>query len=94
MGHHDDGHAGIPLDFAKEREDGFTGGAVKISGGLIGKENPGAIDKRPGDSGALLFAAGKLAGPMADALGEPDAFQRFADAGGAVTAVDFSKAER
>ncbi len=94
MRDHDDGHAGIFLDFAKKHENRFAGGAVKIAGGFIGEENFGTIDQRAGDGGALLLAAGKLAGAMTAALVEADAREGFADARGPVTAVDFGEAER
>ena len=94
MRDHNDGHAGISLDFAKQREDGLAGGSVKIAGGLIGKENSGAIDQRAGDGRALLLAAGKLARAMADALFESDALEGLADARGSFGAVDFREAQR
>lgn len=94
MRDHDDGHPGIFLDFAKQREDGFTGGTVEIAGGLVGKKNSGAIDQRAGDGRALLLPAGKLARAMADALFEFDALKRFAHPRRALGAVDFGEAQR
>jgi len=94
VGDHDDGHAGVFLNFFKEREDGFARRAVEISGGLIGEEDFWAVDEGAGDGGALLLAAGKLAGPMGDALSEADAIESFADAGSAVAALDFGETER
>ncbi len=94
MGHHHDGHAGIFLNFAKQREDRFPRGAVEISSGLVGEENFGPVDERAGDGGTLLLSAGKFAGAVADALTEADAFERLTHSGGAVAAFDFCKAER
>src|SRR5260370_10605076 len=94
MRDHDDGHAGIFLDFAKRREDGFASGAVEIACGFIGEENFGTIDERAGDGGARLLPAGKLARAMTAALAEADTREGFANARGAVTAVDLGKAER
>lgn len=82
------------MNFAKQREDGFAGGAVKVAGGLVGEKNFGAIDERAGDGSALLFAARKLAGAVADAFFEADALECFPDACGTLGAVHFGKAER
>ena len=94
MRDHDDGHAGIFLDFAKKLEDGFAGGAVEIASGFIGEENFGTIDERASNGGALLLTPGKLAGAMTTPLVEADAREGFANAGGAVAAVDFGETER
>jgi hypothetical protein len=94
VGDHDDGHAGVFLDFFKKHEDGFASRAVEISGGLIGEEDFWAVDEGASDGGALLLAAGEFAGAMSDAFAEADALKSFVDAGGAVAAVDFGEAER
>src|SRR5690242_9075899 len=94
MGDHDDGHPGILLNLAKQREDGFSSGAVEIARGLVGKKNLRAIDQRAGDRRALLFAPGKLAGAMADTFVEADALERLSHARAAFGSVDFRKAER
>jgi len=91
---HNDGHAGIFLNFAEQREDGFAGSTVEIAGGLVGEKDFRAIDQRAGDGGALLLAARKLARAMADAPFKSDALESFADPRGALGAVDFSETQR
>lgn len=52
------------------------------------------VDQCARHGGALLLAAGKLAGTVADALVEADAFEGFADAGSAFAAVHFGETQR
>ncbi len=94
MRDHDDGHAELGLQFAEEREDGFASGGIEIAGGFIGEKNFRAIDERAGDGDALLFAARKFGGAMAEAMGEADTFEGFADAGGTLGAIDLGEAKR
>jgi len=94
VGDHDDGHAELRLEFAEKGEDGFAGGGIEIAGGLVGEKNLRAIDESAGDGDALLFAAGKFRGAMAEAMREANAFEGFTDAGGALGAIDFSEAKR
>jgi len=54
----------------------------------------GRLTRAAGDGDALLFAAGKFRGAMAEAMREANAFEGFANAGGALGAVDFSEAKR
>ena len=91
---HDDGHAELRLEFAEKREDGFAGGGIEIAGGLVGEKNFGAIDEGAGDGDALLFATGEFRGPMAEAMRQANALEGFADAGGALGAIDFGEAKR
>jgi len=94
VGDHDDGHAGVFLDFFEEHEDGLAGRTVQISGGLIGEEDFWAVDEGAGDGGALLFAAGKLAGAVGVSFAEANTVESFVDADGAVAALDFGETER
>jgi len=91
---HDDGHAELRLQFAEKREDSFAGGGVEIAGGLVGEKNFRAIDEGAGDGDALLFAAGKFGGAVAEAMGEANALEGFADACGTFGAIDFGEAKR
>ncbi len=93
MGNHDDGHAELGLEFTEKGENGFAGGGVEVASGFIREKDFGAIDEGAGDGDALLFAAGKLRGAMAEAVGEADAFEGFADARGTLGAIDFGEAE-
>ena len=94
VGDHDDGHAELRPEFAEEREDGFAGGGVEIAGWLVGEKNLRAIDEGAGDGDALLFAAGELRGTVAETMREANALERFANAGGALGAIDFGEAKR
>ena len=94
VGDHNDGHAGISLNFAKQHEDGFAGSAVEIAGGLVGEQDFRAIHQSAGDGGALLLATRKLARTMADALFKSDALEGFADSRGALGTVDLRETQR
>jgi hypothetical protein len=91
---HDDGHAELGLQFAEKREDSLASGGIEIAGGFIGEKNFRAIDEGAGNGDALLFAAGEFGGAMAEAMGEADAFERFANAGGTLGAIHFGEAKR
>ena len=82
------------LQFAEKREDGFASGGIEIAGGLIGEKNFRAIDEGAGDGDALLLAAGKFGGAMAEAMSEANALEGFADARGTLGAIDFGEAKR
>ena len=48
--------------------DFFAGGRVQVAGRLVGQDHVRVVDQRPGDGHALLLAAGKLEGPMVEAV--------------------------
>jgi hypothetical protein len=93
VGDHDDGHAELGLQFAEKSEDSFAGGGIEIPRGLVGEKNFWAIDEGAGDGDALLFAAGEFRGAMAEAMRKADALEGFADASGAICAIDFGEAK-
>src|SRR5438067_2130237 len=74
MGDHDDGLA-LAMKLFEEAEDFFGGGAIEVSGGLIGEKDRGLGDERAGDGDALLLAAGKLVGAVLDSIAEADGLE-------------------
>jgi len=60
---------------------------VEVGGGLVGKDELGALDHGAGDGDALAFTAGELGGPGLRLFRQPDPFQglhyRFFTCGGA-----------
>src|SRR5699024_3162535 len=53
------------VEGVQEFEDGFAGGVVEVSGGLVGKHDRGVADQRAGDGHALALPTGKLGGVCA-----------------------------
>ena len=45
---------------------------VEVAGGLVGEDDVGVVDQRPGDRHALLLAAGELVGAVVEPVGEAD----------------------
>ena len=45
--------------------------AVEVASRLVGKYDGGVIDQCPGHGHPLLFASGKLLGPVPHAVGQP-----------------------
>ena len=50
---------------------------VEIAGRFVGQHQFGLVDQGAGDGDALLLAAGKLAGMMAEPVAEADFLQRL-----------------
>src|SRR5205085_11808627 len=57
--------------------DVFGRGRVEVAGRLVGEHDAGMDGKSPRDRDALLFAAGKLAGPVVETLAEPDTLEQL-----------------
>ena len=53
-------------------EDLGAGPAVEVAGGLVGEDDLGPAGQGPGHGDALLLAAGELARPVVQAVGEAD----------------------
>ena len=51
------------------------GRGVEVAGGFVGQDQRRLGDQRPGDGDPLLLAAGQLAGPVLDPVGEADPVQ-------------------
>src|SRR5487761_1053765 len=77
VGDDDDGGA-VGVQFVKQFQDGLAGGAVQVARRLVGHQQSGSADQRPGDSDPLPFPAGQLVGPVAEAVAEPDPVQGLA----------------
>jgi hypothetical protein len=74
MGNEDDGVAG-GLDATEDIHDLDGGLGVEVPGRLIGEDEGGVIDQRPGNSDALALTTGELVGLMMAAIGEIHLFQ-------------------
>ncbi len=73
---HDDRLLELAVEQLEQVEDLAGRGAVEVAGRLVGDEEIGVGDDRPGDRDALLLAAGELAGIVVLAPLEPDDPQR------------------
>ena len=45
---------------------------VEVAGRLVGQDDVGVVDQRPGDGHALLLAAGELRGPVVEPVAQAD----------------------
>src|SRR5487761_1379897 len=79
VGHHDDGLAQL-VD--RPAEQLSSGPRVEVSGGLVGKDDLGTGDQRPGGGHPLLLAAGHLTGPMPEPVGQPGRLHQRLDRAG------------
>jgi len=93
VGDHDDGHAELRLEFAEKGEDGFAGGGIEIAGGLVGERILGRLTR-------ARAMATRCCSPPESSVGRwprrcvRQRVRGFANAGGALGAVDFSEAKR
>ena len=71
VGDHDDRLAGV-VQLAQHFHDLLAGGRVEVAGRLVGQDDVGIVDQRPGDGHALLLAAGELGGPVVDPIAQAD----------------------
>jgi hypothetical protein len=51
-------------------ENKLSGFSIEVAGGFVGENKLGIVDEGPGEGGALLFASGKLIGPVMEAGSE------------------------
>ena len=72
VGDHHDRLAELPHGLAHEGEDLGAGAAVEVAGGLVGEDDLRAAGEGAGHGHALLLATGELAGPVLEAVAEPD----------------------
>src|SRR5215203_3426051 len=63
------------VQFLKQVEDLGAGDRVQVSGWLVGQQQGGAVDQRPGDSYPLHLPAGELGRAVVRPLGEADRLQ-------------------
>ena len=71
MSDHDYGGP-LAVQLLEERQNLIASIAIKSAGRLIGQDQCGLIDERPGNGDALLLASGKLAWPMIFAMTQAD----------------------
>jgi hypothetical protein len=72
VGDQHQGRAALARRFKQELDDLLAGGAVEISGRLIGQQNARAHGGRAGHGDTLLLAARKLARIVANPMTEAD----------------------
>ena len=72
MGHQNQRGALLFVEAEEQVDYARTGGAIQISGRLVGQQQMGPGGKGAGDGHALLFAAGKLARIMGEPLRQTD----------------------
>src|SRR3954454_9270563 len=68
---HDDRRPGA-VDPVEQAHDADARGGVEVAGRLVGQQDRGPVDERPGDGDALLLAAGQLVREAALLTGEAD----------------------
>ena len=77
VGDEDDRPAGV-VELVEQRHDLGAGMAVEVAGRLVGQDQRGFGDDRPGDGDALLLAAGQLGRLVVEAVAEPEPLERRA----------------
>ena len=75
VGHHDNGLAVFPVEFAQQIQDVFGRLAVKVSGGLVAHQQIRIGHDRAGDGHALLLATRQFGGFMRGAVVQADQLQ-------------------
>src|SRR5207245_5641403 len=71
VGDQDDSPA-LGVELGEEGHHLGGGGAVEVAGGLVGQEQGGVGDQRPGHRRPLLLAAGELRRAVVGPVGEPN----------------------
>ena len=77
VGRHDDRRA-EPVERGEQTHQAVRHVGIDIAGRLVGNEQLGPVDHRPGDGDALLLPAGQRRRAGAGAVGEPDPGQHLA----------------
>ena len=78
VGHQDERLAVLAIEPSEQREDLGRSLRVEVAGRLVGQDQPGLVDERPGDRDPLLLAARQLGRSVAVPVGEPDEVERLA----------------
>jgi hypothetical protein len=94
VGHHNDGHAQLPVEFTNQIHDFDSGVAVEIAGRFVGQQKLWTIDERPRQRRPLLLASRKLARTMVLPRPQTNPIQSFANQIFALAAVDFGETQR
>ena len=63
-----DDRAALAVQLREERHDLLAGLGVEVAGGLVGQQDRGRIDQRPGNGHALALAAGEFVGLVQHAI--------------------------
>ena len=77
VGDHDDGLAELVDRGAKQVEDAAARLRVEVAGRLVGEDDGGTGDQRPGDRDPLLLPARELGGPVGGAVGQADGLEQL-----------------
>ena len=72
MGDDDERRLAARVKIEEQRGDGVGRGAIEVAGRLVAEHQERIANQRAGDGGALLLAAGELAGTMIQAVAEAD----------------------
>jgi hypothetical protein len=78
VGDHHHGDALVAVEGGQQVHDLAAAGGVEVAGGLVGEEQRGPGDQRPGDRHPLLLAAGELGRAVVLPAGEAHRGQRGA----------------
>src|SRR3954468_13136817 len=81
VGDGDEDGVGLGGEGEEQVGDDAAGAGVEVAGGLVAKEQGGAVDQGAGDRDPLPLAAGQFCGEVGGPLAEADATQ---EVGGAV----------
>lgn len=87
MGHEDQRGAVLAVKRKQQVGNPISGFTVKVTGGLIGKQDFGTAVERPRQRHALLLTAGKLRGKMVETFPQTELFQQRLRMRAAFTAV-------
>src|SRR5690348_11499240 len=77
--HHDDRLAEFADRLLQEGQDAVRGVRVEVAGGLVGEDQVGLVDQRPGAGDALLLAAGELGRAVREAVGDAQPADQVAE---------------
>jgi hypothetical protein len=89
VGRHEKREAALALQLQEEIVDDGARLRIQVTGGLIGEDHLRPVDERARDGDALLLTAGQLAGPVMQAISQPDLRERGAAGIGADYAIYF-----
>ena len=67
--------AAVPPQLLQQADDVVPGALVQVAGRLVGQQDLGLLDQRPGDGDALLLSAGQLGRQMPDPVGQANVGQ-------------------
>ncbi len=88
MGDEEDGGAAPGAEREHALEHAAARGRIEVARGLVGEKERGIRGQRPGESDALLLAAGKLGGIVGGAIREAHLREQFARAGRGIPAAE------